>query len=257
MSRPRYVRHRKFNRLQHSVQFLAWLDVQAVRLDTTAKVVFEELMVAFRMSFEQVEAAEELVAPENLTAPVVTGDLIVGRTLSATLGTWDGFPVPAVTLQWFRVEDSEGVEIEGATGASYTLTEDDEGCKIYVEATATNFLDSDSKESDETDIVLAPAAPTNEAVPSITGTAKAGEVLTVVPGEWIGVPEPVLSYVWVRNDGETDTVIEGATEVTYTLTEEDVGLQIFVRETATNDSGSDCKESQATAVVEAADEGEE
>lgn len=58
MARPRYVRHRVYDRLRHSEQFLKWLDAQAERLSMTAKEVFEDLLVAQNLTFEQVEAME-------------------------------------------------------------------------------------------------------------------------------------------------------------------------------------------------------
>ena len=56
MARPRYVRHRTYDRLRHSEQFLKWLDQQAERLLMTAQEVFEDLLVAQGFSYEQVEA---------------------------------------------------------------------------------------------------------------------------------------------------------------------------------------------------------
>lgn len=56
MARPRYVRHRTYDRLRHSEQFLKWLDEQAERLLMTAQEVFEDLLVAQGLSYEQVEA---------------------------------------------------------------------------------------------------------------------------------------------------------------------------------------------------------
>lgn len=70
MARPRYVRYRTFNRLQHSTQFLKWLDEQADRLEVTAEYVFTDLLVAQGMTFEQVEAMGEI--PPEAAAPTAT-----------------------------------------------------------------------------------------------------------------------------------------------------------------------------------------
>ena len=56
MARPRYVRHRTYDRLRHSERFLKWLDEQAERLLMTAQEVFEDLLVAQGLSYEQVKA---------------------------------------------------------------------------------------------------------------------------------------------------------------------------------------------------------
>jgi hypothetical protein len=49
--------------------------------------------------------------------------------------------------------------------------------------------------------------------PSISGTEQVGEVLTCDPGQWTGWAI-TFTYQWIR---DADTVIEGATDPTYTL----------------------------------------
>ena len=48
-----------------------------------------------------------------------------------------------------------------------------------------------------------------------------------------------FSYQWVRNDGTTDTDIQGETSSTYTLTDDDVGKVIKVRVSFTDDRGNE------------------
>ena len=92
-------------------------------------------------------------------APAITGTAWVGETLTAGIGTLhdpDGLPATAFpdgyTLQWYRVDadgSSNRQAIPGATGATYTLTDDDDGKKIRLQA---SFTDADgnleSRESD-------------------------------------------------------------------------------------------------------------
>ena len=142
----RYVRHRSFDRLQHSEQFLQWMDAQADRLESTPKDVFEILMVQMGMTAQQVEALGEI--PPQPSVPVLTistinGDAIVGETLSIT-ATATGQPEPDITYQWLSGED----EIDGATASSYVLVEADEGAEISCRVTATNNEGSDTKSSD-------------------------------------------------------------------------------------------------------------
>lgn len=89
------------------------------------------------------------------------------------------------------------------------------------------------------------AAPVNTALPTISGTPRAGETLTADPGEWevAGDEEPApdaaaarpaapgelqFSYQWLRA-GEP---IEGATAQTYVAAEADVDTLVSVRVTA-------------------------
>lgn len=249
MVRPRFVRYRKFNRLQHSANFLKWLDAIADNLSTTAKFVFEVLLVDHKMTFEQVQQIDALTVPENSSVPVVIGDAVVGAVLYAEPGEWDGVLAPVFTYQWFR-DSGTAEEIEGATSSTYTVAEDDIGATLFVRVTATNEIGANNEDSAPTDAVIAPAAPVNTVAPVITGDAKVGSELEVVAGTWTGFPEPELIYQWFRDDGVEPVEIEGATNNTYTVTEADIGFQLFVTETATNSEGSASENSTATATIE-------
>jgi hypothetical protein len=84
---------------------------------------------------------EAPAAPVNSVAPVVSGSLTVGSTLSCTTGTWSGSPTYA--YQWLR----DSVEISGATSSTYELVEDDIDADISCEVTATNDGGSVAAES--------------------------------------------------------------------------------------------------------------
>lgn len=74
-----------------------------------------------------------------------------------------------------------------------------------------------------------PAAPTNSAAPSITGTKTVGQTLTGTDGTWAtGYPATVTtSRQWYRSaDGVTYTAISEATGTTYVLQAADQGKTI-------------------------------
>ena len=97
----------------------------------------------------------------------------------------------------------------------------------------------------------APAAPTNSAVPTITGTAMVGETLTASNGTWAG-KEPPTGFAYQWKAGGTN--IAGATAKTYLLTEDEEGKAITVTVTASNWKGSASATSSATSAVAAAEE---
>ena len=68
----------------------------------------------------------------NVTPPTVTGEAKVGKTLTATGGTWSVLD-PTLAYQWNR----DGVAIEGATGATYAVTGADAGADLSVTVTAS------------------------------------------------------------------------------------------------------------------------
>jgi len=82
-------------------------------------------------------------APVNTVAPAITGTATEGETLTASDGTWQGYPVPTLTYQWFRSSEA----IVGATDATYELTTDDVGETITVTVTAMNLFGTASETS--------------------------------------------------------------------------------------------------------------
>src|SRR5690625_196524 len=74
------------------------------------------------------------IAPSFTVDPVLSGTPTVGETLTVTNGTAGGTPAATFSRQWL----ADGTEIAGATGATYTLAEDDIGQTITCVVTATN-----------------------------------------------------------------------------------------------------------------------
>lgn len=88
-------------------------------------------------------ATSEVFAPANVAPPSITGTAQVGETLTGDDGEWSGAPEPVITRQW----NADGSPIEGATGSTYDLVEDDEGAEITLTVTATNSAGSSSETS--------------------------------------------------------------------------------------------------------------
>src|SRR5439155_2067315 len=120
---------------------------------------------------------------------------------------------------------------------------------LRVVVTGTNGSGSSSATSNAT--VQVTGSPTNSALPTISGTAAAGSVLTAANGTWDGFPAPTFAQQWERCDqgGANCSNIGGATGTTYTLVQADVGSTIRVKVTATNSAGSSSAESAASAIV--------
>ena len=90
-------------------------------------------------------------APENTTAPAITGTAQVGETLTVTPGVWTGVAAPSLSYQW----EADGEPIAGATGTTYAPVADDVGVEITVTETAVNWKGSASVTSAPTDAVIA------------------------------------------------------------------------------------------------------
>lgn len=78
--------------------------------------------------------------PINTVAPAITGDAIVGETLTVTPGEWTGTGTVNLTYQWRR----DGDDIVGATATTYELTEDDLEAMVDVRETGTDDVGSAS-----------------------------------------------------------------------------------------------------------------
>ena len=92
--------------------------------------------------------------------------------------------------------------------------------------------------------------------PAITGTAQVGQSLYASLGSVADADGPIIivaSYQWIRVDGATETDITGATITPYTPVADDVGKQLKVRLSFTDDLGNpESRTSAATATVAAA-----
>lgn len=159
------------------------------------------------------------IALRNTAVPAVTGNPISGQQLSASTGTWNGVAPTALDYQWLR----DGTPIATATAATYATTVDDVGAQLSVTVSATINA---SASTTAVSAVTGPIAPINTAVPTVLGGSQIGDTLTVNAGDWDGVTALSRSYQWLRND----TSIDGATSTTYTLTADDLGAEIGVRE---------------------------
>jgi RHS repeat-associated protein len=80
----------------------------------------------------------------NMVPATISGELIVGQTLSAGVGTWAATPAPTYTYQWQQCNaiGESCSNISGATSATYTLSSSNLGYTLRVVITATNSTGS-------------------------------------------------------------------------------------------------------------------
>ena len=174
--------------------------------------------------------------PVSTVAPSITDFFAVGEKLTGSPGTWTASGTPTYTFNWYRCDmsGSNCLSIHGATGPAYTLVGRDVGATIGFAVHA----------SDQTGTVTAysalagPAAPAGAALaataqPSVTGTARSGQTLTVSTGAWTAVPLS-YAYAWLRCNANARacTTVTGATTSSYPLTSADAGHTLVAVVTA-------------------------
>ena len=150
-------------------------------------------------------------------APTIDGVTKVGETLTVDPGQWDPAPV-ALSYQWLI----DGEPVAGADGETFTPDGDAAGSivQVTVRGAKTGYNPASVTSDPVGPVVpgdLSPVAPT------IEGTPRVGDPLTVAPGGW--GPAPVeLSFQWLIDDAP----LEGATGRTFTPTAEHVNRGVGV-----------------------------
>lgn len=76
--------------------------------------------------------------PLNTLAPSISGAQPNGSLLTASPGTWTGYPAPTFTYQWL----ANGVPIGGATASTYTTQAGEVGQTITVVVSGSNATQS-------------------------------------------------------------------------------------------------------------------
>jgi GH25 family lysozyme M1 (1,4-beta-N-acetylmuramidase) len=192
-----------------------------------------------------------------VTAPAVVGTPQAGKLLAAVPGRWNGGRPLTFAYQWQRCDAAGAgcVPIAAALGESYTPVAADAGHALVVSVTASGTAGSATAVSAPTLAVAGGggstgAAPVATALPSIAGTAQAGQALTASVGTWTGSPTG-FAYQWRRCDpaGAACAAIEGAAAAQYAVSPGDIGSTLSLVVTATGKGGSRSAVSPLTPVV--------
>jgi len=179
------------------------------------------------------------VAPVSSVAPVVTGTVQVGETLSVDPGSWTSQQAPTTYVYEWQVsvngQDGWTAALgEGGDSADYDVDLTDDNKYLRVKVTASNDGGSTDVYVDATGLVDI-LAPTSSEAPQITGTVELGRTLTASTGTWDFATD--YAYVWESSaDGSTWETAPGSGAVTssYTVAAADAGRYLRVRVTGSN-----------------------
>ena len=200
------------------------------------------------------EATSQIPTP--VSNPTISGTATQGATLTVNPGSWQGFPTPSISYQWFRCDSiresasaTEGAgctAISGSSAGTRVLDSNDIGKHMVARVTANNAGGSTVRFTASTAQVS--SAPTPTSNPAVSGTRMVGEILTVSEGIWTASPTPSTAHQWFRCNSQIATptaslptqceTISGATSSTYSQSSADAGRFITVRTTKTNTIGS-------------------
>ncbi len=164
----------------------------------------------------------------TVATPTITGDVVIGETLTAVDGGSSPLPI-SFSYQWF----ADGAAIPGATDATYEIVVGDVGSQLTVKVTGTKagYTTADATSLPTAEVPLGILTP---GAPFFNGTLAVGTTLTAYPGSW--APSGAsFTYQW--RSGGAD--IPGATGATYTLGAGDEGATIDFVVTATLEGYAD------------------
>ncbi|WCM49899.1 heme peroxidase [Pseudomonas sp. WJP1] len=187
--------------------------------------------------------------------PTVLGILAQNQVLTAdpsSIVDADGLSNPQFTYQWQATNGVSFVNIAGATGSTFTLTQDQVGDQVRVVVSYVDgFGVAESVASDPSDPVEnVNDAPTGAPLISDT-TPEQGQVLTALTAGIADVDGlGTFSYQWQQGTGTTFTDIDGATAATFTPGGAQGNLQLRVIVRYTDGFGTlESVTSAATALV--------
>ena len=182
--------------------------------------------------------------------PTISGTPQAGQELTtdtSAVSDADGTQTSVFNYQWL----ADDADIEGATGSSYTLADEQEGRAIKVTVSFTDDRGNAESLTSEPTGAVAPRPNTAAAgAPSIQGVLQDGHRITadtvgIVDAD--GLDDATFAYQWMRVDDGVSSDITGQTASSYALTSDDVGKSIQLQVSFTDDR--DNTESLTSAVT--------
>lgn len=167
-------------------------------------------------------------AVEVVEKPRISGDVAVGKTLTATTGAFT--PQAKRSLQWY----SAGKPIPGATRPTFTPTPAQRKTRLTVVVRASRRGYVEGAASSARSPKVQPGTLDQVAAPVVSGTARVEEVLTTSLGEVSPAPDST-SVQWYA-DGQP---VEGATGTRLRLTPALVERRVTAVVTATREGYRD------------------
>jgi hypothetical protein len=187
-------------------------------------------------------------APVNAVAPVVTGTVKEGETLSTTSGTWSNSPTGYVYGWQQSLNGTSAWESAGSGGASFIVSAGNVGRYLRASVSAVNSAGTGATSYSNVVGPVVIGAPTLSAVPALSGTATEGQTLSTTTGTW--TRSPSFAYQWQdSSNGTAWSDIADAVGASYVLAVGQVGKYVRSKITATNAGGAVIGYSAASAVV--------
>ncbi|HWJ49516.1 MAG TPA: hypothetical protein VNR42_00755, partial [Solirubrobacteraceae bacterium] len=142
--------------------------------------------------------------PADTTPPTISGSATEGATITASAGSWSGYPAPSLTYQWERCNTlgQSCAPIPGATTTGYTALSADVGSTLLFTVTATNSTGATAASSTAGPVVTSAAGPLT---PLLDNFARANNT---------GPPGPSWTHMVVSSTSSTNDLFITKQQVT-------------------------------------------
>ncbi len=209
----------------------------------------------FRVEKTEPNSGQAAINNSPTGGPGIIGTPRIGEELAATtsgIDDADGLEHASFSYQWVRHDPlgNTDTDIQGATGPTYTVMQEDQGRAIKVRVEFTDDRGTLEKLTSFALFVLPPVEHRATGQPTISGTPEVGHILTADTSRISGATKrgkSTFRYQWLA--GGLD--IRNATGRSYTLTEDEAGLTIQVSVTFTNSGAlSETRTSDPTGPVQ-------
>jgi hypothetical protein len=187
--------------------------------------------------------------------PSISGTPDEGATLHANPGRWSGNETH-FSYQWESCNTSGGecAPIEGAITQQYELGEGDVATTLRVRVGVHSARDALSDLSQPTPVIGHSETLASTQQPTISGAPQEGQTLVADPGSWTSAAGPTsYAYQWQHCDSSASACqdIAGAISHAYTSRAEDTGNRLRVLVTASDETQSASRSSEATQPIAA------
>lgn len=154
----------------------------------------------------------------------LSGAAKVGETLTVAVTDGNGVDASAISYSWL----ANDVEISGASSSSFTVTSEQVNTQVSVIASYTDNDNYQEKlRSNATNTIIMNA----EGMIEVSGIFESGKLLTATLTDDNGIDPQSVLYTWFADD----VAIDGATESTLALTDDEIGKAIVVKATYIDD----------------------
>jgi len=199
----------------------------------SAAVAAGAMIAAFSFTASSASAIDG--GPTNTTAPIISGDLHVGGTVSVSQGVWGDDASTPYTYTYSWTDEESGDDLSDSQ--TYTIDPSEAGHQLQAHVVATD-ADGDSAQVDVNSTDVPNVDFSNISAPVLTGGTVVGDTLTGTNGTW-SAGGLTFSYDWGIGYGQSGDELDPPDNTnSHVVTNDDFDGTLALSVTASDASGS-------------------